>query len=186
MGYTEDIKDAMKEYDGINYSQPPIGWQRPVNGAEVMDEKEKVTKEQAKNEIEKAALYLGSIIGTNTDRTLNDYANECYENSVRHGFWDAANGIPEEYKYLMVATKLALIHSEVSEALEAVRRKEQVFWREDGKVDGKPEGVGSELIDVVIRCLDLCSYLGVDCDEIYRAKTEYNKSRPQMHGGKLF
>ena len=40
---------------------------------------------------------------------INEVAKEIHENAVAHGWWDEERGFPEV---------LALIHSEVSEALE--------------------------------------------------------------------
>ena len=44
--------------------------------------------------------------------TVNEFAKEVHENAVAHGWWETARSFPE------VA---ALIHSEVSEALEEWR-----------------------------------------------------------------
>jgi NTP pyrophosphatase (non-canonical NTP hydrolase) len=78
---------------------------------------------------------------------------------------------------------VALVHSEASEALEA--------YRETGKATestlspkGKPEGVPSELADIVIRVADICGLLGIDLEAAVKSKIAYNATRPRRHGGK--
>ena len=105
---------------------------------------------------------------------INEVAKEIHENAVKHGWWNEERGFPEI---------LALIHSEVSEALEEYRnghRAMEVYYG----YDEKPEGIPIELADVIIRILDYCAYAGIDIDAAISEKHEYNKSRPYRHGGK--
>lgn len=105
-------------------------------------------------------------------------ARDIHENAREHGWWpegdDDVNNIPE---------KLALIHSEISEALEEYRDYE-ILSEIRHAADGKPEGFGIELADAVIRTLDLAEYLGIDMMKAIEMKMAYNKTRPLRHGGK--
>lgn len=68
-----------------------------------------------------------------------------------------------------IGEKIALIHSELSEALEADRV-------------GDSKRVGEELADVVIRTMDLAHYLGINLEAEVEIKHNKNKKRPQLHG----
>ena len=70
-----------------------------------------------------------------------------------------------------VPTALALIHSEVSEALEAFREGDRDHFEE-------------EMADVLIRVLDCAHGLGLDLDWAVATKLEKNKTRGFRHGGK--
>ena len=49
----------------------------------------------------------------------------------------------------------------------------------------KPEGLGSELADIVIRVFDLAGMLKIDIANEIERKMRYNVTRPYRHGGKL-
>lgn len=85
-----------------------------------------------------------------------------------------------------VLAKLALVHSEVTEAVEAVRNGKYVMYFEpDVHGRGKPEGMAAELADVMIRCMHLAGLLDLDLAEAVYQKMAYNQGRPYRHGGKL-
>ena len=73
-----------------------------------------------------------------------------------------------------VAEKIALIHSEVSEAFEAYRHK---------NIDGK-DGFEEELGDIIQRTLHLSGIFGIDIEKAILKKFEYNKER-QWDWGRL-
>lgn len=79
---------------------------------------------------------------------------------------------------------IALLHSEVSEMLEAFRTWKLVDATEPWKENAKPEGIGSEAADVFIRLLDMCDVFGIDLYNEYTRKMKYNYTRPFRHGGR--
>ena len=101
--------------------------------------------------------------------TLNDLAQRLRTNAVNKGFWENDRNFGE---------MLALIHSEVSEALEEHRPEKPAIYI---NANGKPEGWQVELVDALIRILDT---LGpdVDIDGLIAMKMSYNESRPYKHG----
>ena len=85
---------------------------------------------------------------------------------------------------------LCLVHSEVSEVLEAYREGCDVTGATEMLAhacvpEAKPEGIASELADVIIRVLDICGLYGIDIGWAVARKMDYNRTRPQRHGGKV-
>lgn len=87
-----------------------------------------------------------------------DYSKEC-RNGTRFG-------------KALVAEKLALIHSEVSEAMEGHRKGLM-----DDKLPHRP-AIEVELADAVIRIADLCGALQLDLGGAIAEKMQFNASRP--------
>lgn len=90
---------------------------------------------------------------------------------------------PEGVNHDAVLAKLALVMTELSEAVEEAREDRWLEWNSVEKPD-KPEGFVVELADAVIRIFHLAGLLGLDLEGAIRTKMEYNRTRPYRHGGK--
>jgi len=103
-----------------------------------------------------------------------------HQGNIDAGWWtdlDTMQSLAEECRIrtrfgkALVAEKLVLIHSEVSEATEAARKNLM-----DDKLPHR-KGIEVELADAVIRILDLCGALELDLAGAIQEKLAYNSSR---------
>jgi NTP pyrophosphatase (non-canonical NTP hydrolase) len=100
-----------------------------------------------------------------TDTFQQEFKRLCEEvraTTEEKGFETSMDNFPQ---------KIALIHSEASEALEDYRK---------GREDHIPE----ELADIVIRVMDLAEGIDADLPEELLAKIEENTERDTQHGGR--
>ena len=117
---------------------------------------------------------------------LKEFQKEVHQVAIDHGWWETERNIAEQ---------IALMHSELSEALEEWRTGRDItstYFAEvqDSSVDSgkkflKPEGFSVELADCIIRILDTAESYGIDLSSVLIAKNEYNKTRSYKHGGKI-
>ena len=102
---------------------------------------------------------------------------EIHTLAVEKGWWE--DKLPTD----RVPEALMLIVTEIGEAMEHWRDLDLTNPRYsflDEK--GKPDGLGIELADAIIRIRDLGEALGFDVEELVRVKHEFNKTRPRLHG----
>lgn len=119
---------------------------------------------------------------------INAIAKEIHENNKNKGFYDEPKNIGE---------MLCLIHSEVSEALEADRngkyaqgnivtinsfRVDEMFVA-DFKI-GVKDTFEDELADIMIRVMDLAAFKGINLEQHILAKMRFNSTREYKHGKK--
>lgn len=101
---------------------------------------------------------------------FDELAEEIHKNAVDKGFWDRT------VDPIFVAKQMMMIVSEVSEAMEAVRKEMD------------PEQISDEFADIIIRTLDLyagiveAGYVTKSLDYAIKEKMERNTHRPKKHG----
>lgn len=130
-----------------------------------------MTLEQIVNDTDLAPSQKNRLLQIIKERSINSLVDEVHLNAKNHGFWD---------KDREFGTLLMLIVREVSESLEEYRNNKPAIYH----IDGKPEGIAIELIDAVLRIMDLFGREGWDFQRALEIKHAYNLTRPHMHGGK--
>jgi NTP pyrophosphatase (non-canonical NTP hydrolase) len=104
---------------------------------------------------------------------LDNLATQVHTIAKNKGFWDG----PVSYDKL--GNKLALVHSEVTETLEAIRK------------DQGSEKTVEEMADIIIRLVDIyqamlnAGLIEHSLDEILKKKIVKNMERPPLHGNKF-
>lgn len=102
-------------------------------------------------------------------------------NAVQQDTFDTAISKGWDEKGRSQGESIALIHSELSEALESIRNNNPV----SSKIPDFSE-TEEEFADVVIRIMNFGKAHGLNIAGAILAKAEFNKSRPHRHGGKAF
>jgi NTP pyrophosphatase (non-canonical NTP hydrolase) len=102
---------------------------------------------------------------------LNNLAQSIHSDNARKGFWENST-----HGYESKATKIALIHSELSEMLEGLRGKKM-----DDKLEHRTMEE-TELADALIRIFDYAGGYGLDLGGAVMEKLAYNRQRPYKHG----
>lgn len=96
---------------------------------------------------------------------LVELSDQAHANASSKGFWDTIDIDDRRH----VLSLLALITTEVSEAVEAVRHDDK-------------ENFAEELADVLIRVFDVAGGLDIDLGRAVHDKMAKNSKRPHLHG----
>jgi hypothetical protein len=110
-------------------------------------------------------------------------ARQCHGAAADAGWWP----VEDMYSRHLIAAKLCLIHSEISEAMEGHRKGLM-----DDKLPHRPM-IEVELADALIRIADLAGALGLDLGGAVAEKMAYNATRAdhrqenrEKEGGKSY
>ena len=108
--------------------------------------------------------------------TIDELIRDCHSAALKSCWWDSEND--------NFPTKLLLVHSELSEAVEEWRKDEldNPLWYGE---KGKPEGVAAELADAVIRICDLAGRYSIPLERAIMEKMAFNSTRSHRYGGKV-
>jgi NTP pyrophosphatase (non-canonical NTP hydrolase) len=103
---------------------------------------------------------------------INALVELLHSDNVKAGWWkDPKIGEDKEVTVDLILSKLCLVHSEVSEACEGIRKD-----LPDDKLPHRPAGE-VELADAVIRICDIAGKLGYDLGGAIIEKWQYNLKR---------
>ncbi|ACO86854.1 MazG nucleotide pyrophosphohydrolase domain-containing protein [Clostridium botulinum] len=113
---------------------------------------------------------------------IKEMVNDAHRNAIDHGFWEEEQNIitkmcvkefeNEEIKAVkraFMCQRLMLIVSEVSEAVNALRKDDK-------------ENYAEELADIILRTSDTSLGDTVDIEKEIKKKMKKNRSRPYKHG----
>lgn len=134
--------------------------------------------ESSKKEFRQLATWFRELrmykASKNNHPSIPELIFKAHNNAIEKGWW-------EEDKSL--GDMIALMHSELSEALEDGRKGKgdtEIYYEGD-----KPCGIPIEFADLVIRVFDYCGAKGIDLEKAILEKMEFNKTRPHKHGKKF-
>ena len=100
---------------------------------------------------------------------LNNLCGACHETARFFGFWDEPRNKGE---------LIALMHSELSKLLEAIRKPEAEMSKKCPELTEEAE----EAADVFIRLADYCGGFNINLGRAVMVKRSYNTTRAHMHG----
>lgn len=113
---------------------------------------------------------------------FNECCKQAHTTALNHGFYDDYNNLDDylsvndqpqmgaiAYRNFILA-QLAKIASEVGESVSVVQKQKDY------------EGLAEELADIVIRTMDLATFMGYELGTHIALKMAKNEARPYKHG----
>lgn len=108
--------------------------------------------------------------------TLDNLSDRLHNTAKSKGFWEPLSRMDRQDFFIFYAKQIAMIHSEATEILEAIRK------------DKGEEAVVEEIADLIIRTLDLYKGLGYfyesypSLEDVLTKKSLVNQNRDRLHG----
>lgn len=124
--------------------------------------------------MDQESIIKARLEHTGHELTIGELVRISHEMAKLKGWWENMDrNVPEQ---------LALMHSEISEALEEFRAGNGMTEVHYGPGNPpKPEGFGIEIADLFVRAADTCGRYGIDLEACLRTKMLFNLTRPWRH-----
>lgn len=95
--------------------------------------------------------------------------------------------LPPEFPYAVTVVgkgEQYLVKPDTGGPVQTFTREQFLNLLRIWKVPVKPDGIPIELADIIIRVLDVCAAHDIDIQRAIAEKMDFNRTRPERHGGK--
>lgn len=157
---------------GIHYGRDPSGnaWYGFFKDADIYYSNP-AKYDRVEDAVEGLSLWHDGAGRRRVAAAINELADVIFEQNAAVGWWDEAETIPEQFLPHLIASKIALMHSELSEALEGMRKN-----LPDDHLPHR-QMIEVELADAIIHILDTARFLKLDVGGAVVEKLQYNSTR---------
>lgn len=147
-------------------TQPPVADKLAEPKGRKRVAQEILAAEERHEKVQREASIMFATLAPAVQALFGSLSTSLAAWNAHQGFWESEN----------VGEKIALMHSELSEALEADRK--------DLPSDHIPQfsGVEEELADALIRIFDFAGHFNLRLAEAFVAKAQFNLGREFKHG----